>query len=125
MSESVAFGRRAKGLKNAPAIRGNVLTRAPAKRLIEKINSTLRIKVGAKARLAKRKEGQAVGEKGLCCGGVPKCLFYLGEKIYINIFIAEHQSCIHSRVGTLDPSSIKEFSPLSKLSGLYLLSGLK
>lgn len=58
VSESVAFGWRTKGLKNAPAIRGNVLTRAPAKRLIEKINSTLRIKFGAKARLAKRKEAK-------------------------------------------------------------------
>lgn len=54
----VAFRCRAKGWRNAPAIRGNVLSRAPAKRVIEKINNTLRIEFGAKARLVKCKEGK-------------------------------------------------------------------
>lgn len=54
----VAFGCRPKGWKNAPAIRGNVLSRDPAKRLIEKINNTLCIKFGARAWLVKCKEGR-------------------------------------------------------------------
>lgn len=100
------------------AIGHNVLSRAPAKRLIEMINNTLCIKFGAKASLVKGKEGSKA--EGALLWWRSEEHFYLCENFFFSVVI--HQSSILLSATILEPSSMKEFSHLLEMPEVNLLS---